>query len=62
VFRLNQQQHAGQGDSARRTAHSHQRVTPMQPPRPKQAVAAPAQRQLSHAGALATAQGSWETF
>ncbi|WP_397411285.1 methyl-accepting chemotaxis protein, partial [Polaromonas sp.] len=63
VFKLNQQQHAGQGDSARpTTAHSRPHVTPTQPPRPKPAVAAPVQRQLSHAGALATAQGSWETF
>ncbi|WP_341912909.1 methyl-accepting chemotaxis protein [Polaromonas sp. YR568] len=62
VFRLNQQQHPGQGDSARPAARSRPHVTPMQPPRPKPAVAAPVQRQLSHAGALATAQGSWETF
>ena len=62
AFKLNQQQHRGQGDSARRTSHNHPRETPRQPPRARQAVAAPVQRQLSHAGALATADGNWETF
>ncbi|MDI1238862.1 MAG: methyl-accepting chemotaxis protein [Polaromonas sp.] len=62
AFKLNQQQHAGQGDSTRHTSHIGPRETPRQPPRAQQAVAAPVQRQLSHAGALATTQGNWETF
>ncbi|OYY32083.1 MULTISPECIES: methyl-accepting chemotaxis protein, partial [unclassified Polaromonas] len=61
AFKLNQQQQAAQ-NSARHTSHSGQRGTPMQPPRARQAVAGPAPRQLSHAGTLVTAQGSWETF
>ncbi|MDI1268421.1 MAG: methyl-accepting chemotaxis protein, partial [Polaromonas sp.] len=62
AFKLNQQQQAGHGNSARHTSHNQPHEKPMQPPRARQAVAAPVQRQFSHAGALATATGSWETF
>ncbi|WP_366915051.1 methyl-accepting chemotaxis protein [Polaromonas sp.] len=44
-----------------RTATSKPRPAPVQPPRAKQAIAAPQRKQLANAGAVA-AGGDWETF
>ena len=60
VFRLDHEQ-VNHVAAPKRTAAIKQHSAPMQPPRAKQALAAPQRKPPANAGALA-AGGDWETF